>query len=417
MIFRAVAMKSKVVEVWARTEVSEGLYRLLGKDVGSPAQNRSMFPQYLLLGTLAIALPLAILFSVQVWMATVYTGALDPGAFAAQYYQGVYRYRIVGRDLLIEVYNFLSAHFVDRPYPLPRDQSASFLFYSAYVVSNGIYFGLSNVLLLSLLWVKKEGLPDRELALYIYYTLLLAMSMAVVTPYDQLAYLLLLVGILGTRAKSPSLGILLVAVSAVAGMLNRETEFLLASFLATMALFSPKPLAKRYVLYLLVDVVLSVGVYAGVRLLTPGNLQVIQAITYGGKWALQSVVVIGFLLASVIVIAMRLYANVRPALIFLLLSLPYGLAIVMGGDIRELRLVVPVVLSVLCLYVFLGRENGELARASSAKSKSSEYDFAMNASARYASKHMQATLTTRSLLEHLQSPTQERVECRSATEP
>lgn len=342
----------------------EGLDRLLRKNLGATAQNRSMFPQYLLFATLALALPLAILFSVQVWMATVYTGALDPGAFAAQYYQGVYRYRIIGRDLLIEVYKLLQAHFADRPYPLPRDPSASFLFYSAYVVSNGIYFGLSNVLLLSLLWVKKHGLPDRELSLYLSYTLLLAMSMAVVTPYDQLAYLFLLLGVLGTRAKHTSVGILLIAMSAVAGMLNRETEFLLASFLATLALFSPKPLAKRYVLYLLVDVVLSVGVYAAVRLLTPGDLQVIQAITYGGKWALQSVVVVGFLLASVIVMAMRLYANVRPALIFLVLSLPYGLAILMGGDIRELRLVIPVALSVLCLYVILGRENGELAHAS-----------------------------------------------------
>jgi hypothetical protein len=339
--------------------MSEGLDRLLRRDVSAAAQDRSMFPQYLLFATLATALPLVILFSVQVWMATVYTGALDFNTFMAQYFHGVYRYRILGRDLLIVVYNFLQAHFAERPYPLPRDPSASFLFYSAYVLANGIYFAFTNLLLLSLLWVKKRGLPDRELLVYFFYTLLLAMSMAVVTPYDQLAYLLLLVGVWGTRVKSPSLGIILVAISAVAGTLNRETEFLLASFLATIALFSPKPLAKRYGIYLGVDLLLSVGAYIGIRLITPGDRQVIQAITYGGKWALESVLVVSLLLAAGIVIAMRLYRNVRPALVFLVFSLPYGIAVLIGGEFRELRLIMPVLLSMLCLYVLLSRATEE----------------------------------------------------------
>jgi len=342
--------------------MSEGLDRLLRRNIGATAQDRSMFTQYLLFATLATALPLAILFSVQVWMATAYTGALDPGTFGAQYYHGVYRYRVLGRDLLIEVYNFLRAHFAERSYPLRRDPSASFLFYCAYVLSNGIYFSLSNLLLLSLLWVKKKGLLDRELSLYFYYTLLLALSMAVVTPYDQLAYLLLLVGVWGTRVKSPIVGVLLVAVSAVAGTMNRETEFLLASFLATIALYAPKPLAKRYGIYLLVDLVLSVAVYAGIRCMSPGGVQVIQAITLGGKWAVGSLLVVSLLLAVGIVMAMRLHGNVRPALFFLMFSLPYGLAVLIGGEFRELRLIMPLVLGLLCLYAFLGRANEDRLR-------------------------------------------------------
>ncbi len=333
----------------------EGFGRLLRRDVSAAAQRNSMFSQYLLFVTLAIVLPLVIMFSVQVWMASVYTGSLDVNAFRAQYYHGVYRYRILGRDLLLGVYSVLRAHVAERPYPLPRDQSATFVFYTALVLSNGIYLGLSNLLLLSLLWVKKKGLLDRELSLYFYYTLLLAMSMAVVTPYDQLAYLLLLVGVWGTRVKSPSLGMLLVAISAIAGMFNRETEFLLASFLATIALFSPKPLAKRYGIYLAVDLVLSLSVYVGVRLMSVGDLQVIQAITFGGKWAVQSLVVLGLLLACAIVMARRLYQDVRPALVFLVFSLPYGGAVLIGGEFRELRLLVPLMLSLLCLYVFLDR--------------------------------------------------------------
>jgi hypothetical protein len=335
--------------------MSEVLDRLLRRDVGAKAQNHSMFPQYLLFASLATALPLVILISVQVWMATTYTGSMDLNNFSAQYYDGIYRYRILGRDLLVDVYYFLRAHVAERPYPLPRDPSGSFLFYGAYVLSNGLYFSLSNVLLLSLLWVKKRGLPDRELSLYFCYTLLLVLSMAVVTPYDQLAYLLLLIGIWGTRVKNSSIGMILVAVSAVAGTLNRETEFLLTSFLATIALFSPRPLAKRYGIYLAVDLVLSLAVYAGIHLMTPGKLQVIQAITYGGKWALQSLFVVGLLVATGVAMGMRLYNNVRPALVLLVLSVPYGLAVFIGGEFRELRLIIPVLLSLLCLYIFLNR--------------------------------------------------------------
>jgi hypothetical protein len=346
--------------------MSEVLDRLLRRDIGAKAPNPSMFPQYLLFVGLATALPLAILLSVQVWMATVYTGSMDLNNFSAQYYDGVYRYRILGRDLLIDVYYFLRAHVAERPYPLPRDPSGSFLFYSAYVLSNGLYFSLSNLLLLSLLWVKKRGLLDRELSLYFYYTLLLALSMAVVTPYDQLAYLLLLIGMWGTRVKSPSIGMILVAISAIAGTLNRETAFLLASFLATIALLSPRRLAKRYGIYLAADLILSLAVYAGIRLMTPGKLQVIQAITFGGKWALQSLPVASLLLASGVAMGMRLHNDVRPALVLLVFSLPYGLAVFIGGEFRELRLIVPVLLSVLCLYIFLGRENedsGHISRS------------------------------------------------------
>lgn len=91
--------------------MSEVLDRLLRGDVSAAAHGHSMFPQYLLFATLA----LAILFSVQGWMAIAYTGALDLHAFGARYYHGVYRYRIFGRDLMVEVYRLFTMHFADKP--------------------------------------------------------------------------------------------------------------------------------------------------------------------------------------------------------------------------------------------------------------------------------------------------------------
>jgi hypothetical protein len=339
----------------ARSKMPGSVDKLLRRDVRTTAHVSSMLPQYLLFAALATALPLTILLSVELWMTTAYTGVMDLKTFTEQYYSSVFRYRLLGRDLLLHLYYFLNSHIADKPYPLPRDPSGSFLLYCAYAISNGAYLFVSNLLLLSLLWVKKKGLMDRELLLYFYYMLLLAMSMAVVTPYDQLAYLLLLVGVLGARAKSQSIGILLVAISAIAGTLNRETEFLLASFLLTMALFSSKTLAKKYWIYLGVDLVLSLGAYIGVRLMIPGRMELIQSLTFGGKWALESAVVLVLLLSAGVALAIRLYNNVSPAFVFLLFSFPYFLTVFIGGVFRELRLMVPVLLCLLCIYLFLNR--------------------------------------------------------------
>jgi hypothetical protein len=314
-----------------------------------------MLPQYLLFVTLAIALPIVILLSVELWMVSTYSGILGIGRFYEYYFDGIYRYRILGRDQYLFLYRFLQAHFNDRPYPLPRDPKASLLSYSAFAISNGLYFALSNVILLSLMWVKRRGFLDRDLVLYLYYTLLLVLSMAVVTPHDQLAYLLLLIGILGARQRSIAVGSVLIVISAIAGTLNRETEFLLASFLATMAIVSPVLLAKRYWIYLAIDFVLSSAVYVGLRLLVPGKVKVIEYVTLGGIWAPESLVVLILLFAGAVVFAMKLHRNVRPAVVLLVMSSPYLLTIFIGSSFRELRISIPILLCLSCVYLFLSR--------------------------------------------------------------
>ncbi len=314
-----------------------------------------MLPQYLLFVTLAIALPIVILFSVEIWMVSTYSGILGIERFYEYYFTGIYRYRILGRDQYLFLYRFLQAHFNDRPYPLPRDPTASLLSYITLAISNGLYFALSNLILLSLMWVKRRGFLDRDLVLYLYYTLLLVLSMAVPTPHDQLAYLLLLIGILGARQRSIAVGSVLIVISAIAGTLNRETEFLLASFLATMAIVSPVLLAKRYWIYLAIDIVLSSAVYVGLRLLVPGEVKVIEYITWGGIWAPESLVVLVLLFAGAVVFAMKLHRNVRPAVVLLVMSSPYLLTIFIGSSFRELRITIPILLCLSCVYLFLSR--------------------------------------------------------------
>jgi hypothetical protein len=315
------------------SRLSQSLNALRQKSTADSGPRTSMISQYVLFAALAIALPIVILFSVELWLVSTYTGALGIERVRHQYFVGIYRYRIFGRDLYLLFYQFLQAHFHDRPYPMPRDPTTSLLSYFAFAISNGVYFGISNVMLLSMMWVKKQGFLDRDLVLYLFYTLLMALSMAVVTPYDQTAYLLLLIGIVGSRRRSFTVGLLLIAVSAIAGTLNRETEFLLASFLATMAIVSPARTAKRYWIYLAVD----------------------MYVTRGGIWGGESLLVLILLFGGAIVLAMRLHRNILPALILLALCSPYLATIVMGSSFRELRISMPILLCLICVYFFLSR--------------------------------------------------------------
>lgn len=337
------------------SRLSQSLNSLRQKSAADSAPGTSMVPQYVLFGALAIALPIVILFSVELWLVSTYTGALGIGRVREQYFDGIYRYRILGRDLYLLLYQFLHAHFNDRPYPMPRDPTTSLLSYFAFAISNGIYFGIGNLILLSMMWVKKQGFRDRDLVLYLFYTLLVALSMAVVTPYDQTAYLLLLIGIVGSRQRSIAVGLTLIAVSAIAGTLNRETEFLLASFLATMAIVSPAIRAKRYWIYLAVDLVLSAAIYVGLRVWMPNHIRIIAYLTMGGIWGAESVLVLILLFAGAIVLAMRLHRSVWPALILLVMCSPYLATIVMGSSFRELRISIPILLCLMSVYFSLSR--------------------------------------------------------------
>ncbi len=108
----------------------------------------SMAQQYLLFVVLAVGLPVVILLSVELWMVTTYSGAISIGHFREQYFSGIYRYRILGRDQFLVLYRFLHAHFADRPYPVVRDREAWFLSYATLASSNGLYFALSNLIYL-----------------------------------------------------------------------------------------------------------------------------------------------------------------------------------------------------------------------------------------------------------------------------
>ena len=319
--------------------------------------NQELRAQVVLFWTLAIALPVAVLFNVEVWLESNYTrGLFHLQGFTDLYVSGIFRYRLLGRLLLLKTY-YLLLHFVpNKPFPMPGDTAADLPFVLAYTVLNGVCFLLANLTLLSLSWVRKEGFRTEVLSLYFFSILLMSVSMAVVTPYDQLAYLLLLVAVLGVRTENVYLAYGLIATSAVAGMLNRETEFLATALLVTLALFAGERLSRRLWTMAAVHLVLCLAVYIGLRIRLSGRASVSSVLTFGGKWGPAAGVIVLALLLTTLVLAHFLYDSYRPALVFILLSSPYLALVFFTGVLRELRLFIPIILCIFCLYDVLRRE-------------------------------------------------------------
>ncbi len=156
---------------------------------------KKRIPQSTLFWALAIAIPIATVVSTQLWLRSAYSGhVFNLQGFLGQYDFGIFRYRLLGRDAMLFIYRHLLRFFHDRPFDVPYDPNATLLFYASYVLLNASCFSLSNFLLLLLLSDSNRRFSNVNLATYLYLALMQALAMAVVSPYDQLAYLFLLFG-------------------------------------------------------------------------------------------------------------------------------------------------------------------------------------------------------------------------------
>jgi hypothetical protein len=312
---------------------------------------------------LAITIPIVVVLSTHLWLRTGYTAdVFHLQGFLAQYNEGIYRYRIVGRESVLWTYRFLTSHFSDKPFPMPRDPAATLLFYASYVVVIGTGFFCSNLLLLLLLADRDKHLPDLNLAIYFFLTLLQALAMAVVTPYDQVSYAIILLGFWAVSKCEGPAAYLLLGVTAVAGGLNRETEFLVTPALLAVALFTKGKTRERYRNAGIYHLGIFALVYVGVRILLPTSHPVSGGLTWGGVWALESLVVLALITFIGTLMAVRLYANVFPTIALLVLSAPYLATIALSGVLRELRLLLPLLLGQAFVYVEISRSRGHSGR-------------------------------------------------------
>jgi hypothetical protein len=241
------------------------------------------------------------------------------------------------------------------PLPVAADPLATRYFYASYVLLNGACLFISNLALLIMLWSYRRGISDLRCALYLFTWLVLALSTYTVTPYDQLAYALMLLAFLAVNARPIWIAYAAIGAAAILGGLTRETEFLVSPALWTVAIFAKGKTSRRFAVLGYVHIALFGACYVALRVFVSGPPAIAQGLSFGGgRVALPALLAMSVMLYMGLALFSREYAGYKPGIVFLALSAPYLVTVLLSGAFWELRLIVPIVLCHLFIYTQLG---------------------------------------------------------------
>lgn len=273
--------------------------------------------------------------------------------FLAQYDHGIYRYRILGKELLLLIY-----HLLQRLHPsrAALSQKAQFLstdnlnLYHSYFLLNTTFFCLTIWMLFLIFQSDQFRMGEQEKYLALVVTAcLIAVTQFVVVPYDTLAYFFLALSIyLMLRPQTAVTAIGLIVVVALAA-LTRETAALTASMLATLFVLR-KQIKTEVSLPLLLGVIAAfIATYAALRLHFGWQQGIGNSITLGGNLRFRNLLGLAFLVSMLYVLTdARNALGKRAILLFLAFSSPF-VSILLTGWLFEARLGVPLFIGVVVL--------------------------------------------------------------------
>jgi hypothetical protein len=279
--------------------------------------------------------------------------AFNPAGYKRIAYRSVFRSRVLGRELVLLVYDHLPAswlgsHFANLPVPGPGQ------LYAAFVIVNGAAFLLFVLCLHSLLKKYWAWEPQRTM-IVAAGVLVAAFGSYAVTAYDQISYALLLLFALLVLARTGWVTALSVPIG-VLGVLNRESMLLglaLVAGLATAYVAGEPQRAKRLAGVLAANGAAMAITYVGLRIASGGSGRVFAGVILGtnlrslNSWIGVAIVVLGYPVWWRFwgVLGLTSSRRARVALInFYLFSLPYLLVIFFTGLWSEVRLIVPLLL-------------------------------------------------------------------------
>ncbi|HEX8686527.1 MAG TPA: hypothetical protein VF736_20105 [Pyrinomonadaceae bacterium] len=269
-------------------------------------------------------------------------GVFSPAGFHAQYDHEVFKYRVLGKALLLAVYRVVE-------YLNPADAGWNRL--AAFLGTDSVnfyhsYFFLNTAFLCLTLLVVSDYLVDVEL---LAVTLLVSITQFVVVPYDAVAYFFLACTFRWRRNLPLTAAVVFLAT------LNRETAAVSLSLYASL-LFLGRGGSFRG-LAVLTSVFLAT--YLSLRVAFGWDHAAGNEFTFIRYLNLNSAVGVGFALAAG-------YAVVRRpawAAVFLACSLPYVVSILVTGNPFEERLWVPLLLGVMLVQADDAREAAHVAPA------------------------------------------------------
>ena len=281
------------------------------------------------------------------------TGVFSRGGFEDQYQSGIYKYRVLGRVLLLRTYDLV------RSYRLPvittlsltvLDKNADPQFYSAYFYLNTFFLCLASMVLFVILAGHRQSTDFMTVDLPILFICaVITMTQYVVVPYDTLSYFLLAVAALvtvrdrGTWWTAPALCIVVVLA-----MLTRETAILILAFYVAVnnhAILTV-PTGRhinRHQAVLLMASTCFLCTYVGLRIVMGYDGAVYEDFRFSRNLDRFSLLSTAFL-ASFVVLALITKTAMREIAVFLLAALLYILPMFMIATLWEIRLWTPIVL-------------------------------------------------------------------------
>jgi hypothetical protein len=318
---------------------------------------RNMAKRYLHAVILTVVFPCFVSLVVYYGFATNYTGGVfHEAGFRAQYESGIYKYRVLGRHLLLRTHQLIVSQslpalivaklFGKTPASLVRlDPQADAKFYAAYFVQNTFFMVLSCIVLYFLL--PKTATPPVS-GPYVFGVLLMGITQYVVCPYDTLSYSLVLLSFfLITRPFRFSFPILVFVLCA--STLVRESAALTLSFYfayhhAELMNFKRRELRQLGLLIgTFVVTYLLLRVYCGLNEAVWQEVKLRANLTAFKTWAgIMVMPVVSYMLCA----GSR---KLKQCLIFLAASLPYLLSMVVIANTWEIRIWVPIWLGLICL--------------------------------------------------------------------
>lgn len=280
---------------------------------------------------------------------TIDTFSLD--GFTEQYNSGIYRYRVIGNNLLLHTYDLVK----DNNLPTIHVENGDAQFYTAYFYLNTVFLCLTCTTMFMLLGgLKKNDFFTVDLPL-LSLTGLMTLTQYVVVPYDTLSYFFLSAAAwLILQKNEKRWAVFALAFIVVLATLTRETASLILAFyfavnfagiLKKPAKFTINPQQRDLIILTLC----FIGTYVGLRVFY-GTEQAIFQNIIPSNLALPGLLSILFFI-SIVFLLLTTKSSPREMLVFLLASLPYIIPLFFISVLWEIRLWVPILLLMLLLKI------------------------------------------------------------------
>lgn len=270
------------------------------------------------------------------------TGTFNIDGFNKQYESGVFQYRIIGRNMVKLVYEYMDGdsgipktikHIV-KSTPLKINGSDNKLFYASNFIANTISFVIMSMFLYALMSHTRG---------YILTIFIIAITMFVVTPYDMLHYAFIAAFIYVVH-ENTNIAIMLGLI--VTGTLVRETMLLVIPYYLIHH-------NNKKILNTVIMLSVYIITYLGIRYVYSTGVPVIDTISNTGIIILSTVnrwqTWCGILFS--LTITYMVARNNSNGIKYLVYTIPYLIYILFVAQLWEVRLWVPVWIGIITMGV------------------------------------------------------------------